>query len=273
MGLRPLLAAVKCNNMVMARLLIDHGAHVHQQNCKRSELHALAETQKGPYPDLPATVGARWVNTVQRWVMPSPEVKFWQLLLDSMWPAHAATGRSSSKQVSDVDKADEQGETALHYAARYGHAAVVSLLLSSADTRLISKHGNAAECSVGLRADGGLRTAGQVARAAGHVAVAELIESWSYRACPLLFMPFDALVHVMALLEPHDLCSVAQTCSTLNEVSSDDHVWRRFCNARWSSDDKGCEGKRWKARHMAWLQPRLKHERIHRSRSLCAAIN
>ncbi len=54
---------------------------------------------------------------------------------------------------------------------------------------------------------------GQVARAAGHVAVAELIENWSFRACPLLFMPFDALVHVMAFLEPHDLCSVAQTCS------------------------------------------------------------
>jgi hypothetical protein len=114
MGLRPLLAAVKCNNMAMARLLIDHGAHIHQQNCKRSELHALAETQKGPYPpvrvpllaythhrklttahapsrvrgslqpmaQLPATVGARWVNTVQRWAMPSPAVKFWQLLLD-----------------------------------------------------------------------------------------------------------------------------------------------------------------------------------------------
>ncbi len=31
-------------------------------------------------------------------------------------------------------------------------------------------------------------------------------------------------------------------------------MWRRFCNARWSSD----EGKRWKARYMAWLQPRLK---------------
>ncbi len=54
MGLRPLLAAIKCNNMAMARLLIDHGAHVHQQNCKRSELHALAETQKGPYPAVRA---------------------------------------------------------------------------------------------------------------------------------------------------------------------------------------------------------------------------
>ncbi len=45
---------------------------------------------------------------------------------------------------------------------------------------------------------------------------------------------------------------------TLNEVSSDDHVWRRFCNERWRSDDEGCEGKRWKVRYMAWLQPRLK---------------
>ena len=52
MGLRPLLAAVKSDNMVMARLLIDHGAHVPPPNCKRSELHALAETQKGPYPDV-----------------------------------------------------------------------------------------------------------------------------------------------------------------------------------------------------------------------------
>jgi hypothetical protein len=52
MGLRPLLAAVKCNNMAMARLLIYHGAHVHQQNGQRSELHALADTQEGPHPDV-----------------------------------------------------------------------------------------------------------------------------------------------------------------------------------------------------------------------------
>ncbi len=51
--------------------------------------------------------------------------------------------------MTDVDKADKQGETALHYAARYGHAAVVSLLLSSrADTQKMSKHGNAAEVSL-----------------------------------------------------------------------------------------------------------------------------
>jgi hypothetical protein len=52
MGLWPLLATVKSNNMVMAHLLINHSAHIHQQNCKRLELHTLAETQKGPYPDV-----------------------------------------------------------------------------------------------------------------------------------------------------------------------------------------------------------------------------
>ncbi len=129
--------------------------------------------------------------------------------------------------MSDVDKADKQGETALHYAARYGHSAVVSLLLSSrTDTRLIGTHGNAAEvrlhCLLLSRScsDEGLWVmAGQVARAAGHVAVAELIENWSFRACPLLLMPFDALVHLMALLEPHDLCSVAQTCSVPHRLA------------------------------------------------------
>jgi hypothetical protein len=101
--------------VAMACLLIDHGAHVHQQNGKQSELHTLAKTQKGPYPAVHAPhlpkekhhhtltpqthhhahappcptmaqllvmVGVWWVNTVQRWAMPSPAVKFWQLLLD-----------------------------------------------------------------------------------------------------------------------------------------------------------------------------------------------
>jgi hypothetical protein len=54
MGLWLLLTVVKCNNMVMAHLLINHGTHIHQQNCKRSELHTLAKTQKGPYPDVQA---------------------------------------------------------------------------------------------------------------------------------------------------------------------------------------------------------------------------
>jgi hypothetical protein len=46
----------------------------------------------------------------------------------------------------------------------------------------------------------------------GHVAVGELIKIWSYQACPILFMPFNVLVHMMAFLNPSDLCAVAQAC-------------------------------------------------------------
>jgi hypothetical protein len=52
-----------------------------------------------------------------------------------------------------------------------------------------------------------------VARQGGHIEAADLIENYSYRACPILFMPQDVLMHVMVLLDPHDLCSVAQVCS------------------------------------------------------------
>jgi hypothetical protein len=31
----------------------------------------------------------------------------------------------------------------------------------------------------------------------------------------MLFMPFDVLAHVMAKLDPYDLCLVAQTCTVL----------------------------------------------------------
>jgi hypothetical protein len=46
---RPLLVAVKCENLAIAQLLIDHGARS-MKHRKRSELHALAEVQSGPFP-------------------------------------------------------------------------------------------------------------------------------------------------------------------------------------------------------------------------------
>jgi hypothetical protein len=52
-----------------------------------------------------------------------------------------------------------------------------------------------------------------VARQGGHIEAADLIESSGYRACPILFMPYDVLMQVMVLLDPYDLCSVAQVCS------------------------------------------------------------
>jgi ankyrin repeat protein len=45
---------------------------------------------------------------------------------------------------SHIDCVDKHGETALHYAARYGHVGVLSLLLASrADTRAIGTQGDA----------------------------------------------------------------------------------------------------------------------------------
>jgi hypothetical protein len=59
-GSWPLLAAVERQDVTLARLLIDHGARpVTCQKRKRTELHALAEVQRGPFP----------LQTVQRLVL------------------------------------------------------------------------------------------------------------------------------------------------------------------------------------------------------------
>jgi hypothetical protein len=53
MGVWPLLAAVKCHNLAMTRLLLDHGAMPKKTTRTTStELHALADTQKGPFPPV-----------------------------------------------------------------------------------------------------------------------------------------------------------------------------------------------------------------------------
>jgi ankyrin repeat protein len=52
----------------------------------------------------------------------------------------------TGEHVSNVNIANEQGQTPLHYTTRHGHTAVVSLLLSSqADTQLQSKHSSATQ--------------------------------------------------------------------------------------------------------------------------------
>lgn len=149
----------------------------------------------------------------------------------------------------NVNKADKKNETPLHHAARGGHEAMVSLLLD---------HG-AYPLAVGKQG-----TVSDVARQAGHMALARFIEDRGYQACPMLFMPFDVLAHVMAQLDPYDLCLVAQTCTTLNEVSSANCVWQRFGDSRWASSSssvaKGGGGGAqwsWKGRYMTWLRPRL----------------
>jgi hypothetical protein len=53
MDLWPLLAAVKCHNSSMTRLLLDHGATPKTTTTTTTtELHALADAQKGPFPPV-----------------------------------------------------------------------------------------------------------------------------------------------------------------------------------------------------------------------------
>jgi len=60
----------------------------------------------------------------------------------------------------------------------------------------------------------------QVAREAGYVEVARLIEGWCFERCPVLLMPFDVLVLIMGHLDPFELCVVAQVCSVRDSCLS-----------------------------------------------------
>jgi hypothetical protein len=52
----PLLAAVKCRKPDVVRLLVeDHGVRSRCDSQGRSELHALAESQRGPFPPFPVS--------------------------------------------------------------------------------------------------------------------------------------------------------------------------------------------------------------------------
>lgn len=264
----PLLAAVKCQNVAITQLLIDHGARpvVHKKRLKkRSELHALAEAQKGPFPPRPAQAvsAARWLSGITKWLAPSSAaIKLWSLLLDAgasamasdstgVTPFHLACANGNWAVVEfllqgkhidcgyGINMRDSQRQTPLHYAARHGDDSVVTLLLAhGANALAMSDHGDAS----------------QVAREAGHAGLADLLRRHCEMACPLLCMPAEVLLCVMEKLEPYDLCCVAQTCSMLDQLSSADCIWRRFCDARWADT----AGVPWKTRYMEWLRPRLR---------------
>jgi hypothetical protein len=82
----PLLEAVKLQDLAMVQLLIDHGARSqsHKPNL-RSELHALAQLQKGPFPSAqPTTAVHRITKVVAGWWSGLPdEIKLWHLLITS----------------------------------------------------------------------------------------------------------------------------------------------------------------------------------------------
>jgi hypothetical protein len=115
-----------------------------------------------------------------------------------------------------------------------------------------------------------------------------------------LAVPYDLLLHILALLEPYDLCTLAQACSvrfsiiclarthasshaharandlkslmseqTLNEVSCSDHLWRRFCG-REATRDEASGGRDLKSHYMGWLRPRLNRYATERDRTTAA---
>jgi hypothetical protein len=55
----------------------------------------------------------------------------------------------------------------------------------------------------------------------------------------------------------------------LHEVSSDDHLWRRFCSPHSPSQEATTA---WKAQYMNWLQPRLKQYSAHKSMILVVVV-
>ncbi|ELR17081.1 Ras subfamily protein [Acanthamoeba castellanii str. Neff] len=71
--------------------------------------------------------------------------------------------------------------------------------------------------------------------------------------CVLLRLPLEVLLYALGFLDPLDLCSVARTCTSLDQASGSDSLWRRFCDPEWfASGTKPC-----KAHYLAWIRPRM----------------
>lgn len=46
----------------------------------------------------------------------------------------------------------------------------------------------------------------------GELKMMQLLEGETYKQCPLLAIPADAIMLILMKLEPYDLCSMVQTC-------------------------------------------------------------
>ena len=141
-------------------------------------------------------------------------------------------GDQKGEPESQVNQRDQNGETALHWAARSGRRDIVALLLAqpAIDAAAEGTNGTAAQVRKGLlfpqppygsqlscvscRVDVCLVWGNkQVAREGGHESIARMIDVCVFSVSPLLEMPWDALLHVLSFLEPFDLCTLAQVCS------------------------------------------------------------
>ncbi len=148
----------------------------------------------------------------------------------------------------------------------------------------------------------------QVAQDSGHHDIAQMIDATAFAVSPLMAMPWEVLIHVLSFLDPFDLCVAAQVCSvrsiggcrvggvaihtptvhpthpptgvgpiqSMNELTSDDALWRRFCGDTTScgdqgttSGDEGADGGHvWKPWYMQWLRPNLRQYALNRGTHL-----
>lgn len=132
MRLWPLLVAVKCRNDSAVRLLVDdYGARSRLDAHGRTELHALAESQRGPFEPRPRTMASPpgrhsavvgWLSdSVRSWLRLepsplSPDLRTWQLLISAGAKPFAG---------------DKYGATPFHIACSRGNWPAVEYLLAA----------------------------------------------------------------------------------------------------------------------------------------------
>ena len=128
----PLLAAVRCRNYPAVRLLVDdYGARPRLDANGRTELHALAESQRGPFEPRPCTMASPpgrhsavvgWLSdSVRSWLRLEP----WPLSPDlRMWPLLISAGATPFA-------GDKYGATPFHIACSRGNWPAVEYLLAT----------------------------------------------------------------------------------------------------------------------------------------------
>ncbi|ELR18845.1 Ras subfamily protein [Acanthamoeba castellanii str. Neff] len=208
-----------------------------------NELHALAKSQRGPFPSAgPIAVVSQWLGFL------SESVKQWQALV--------AGG-------ADPNAVDKNGRTPLHEASARGNWQAVDYLLRAGLVTKINARDRWGRTALDLAIVGGHKEVEVLLSAHEAIAVAreeeepcDLLPACEKppRGCPLLQMPTEMLVLILSWLEPRDLCAVAQTCSALEEASRDNALWRRFCDEEHALPG----GQSWKDCYREWCVPHLR---------------
>jgi len=76
----------------------------------------------------------------------------------------------------------------------------------------------------------------------------------------LTTLPYEILLCVMENLSPLDITIISQTCKLLNEISSDESVWKAFGNENWKKQSNSS----WKQLYLDWIRP-FCYERVNRN--------